>query len=122
MFLLDGRMGHTTYLMFFLTFANFIIISFNFLIDENPILKENLPYMWMFSIVFIILYVPISILIGRWHRNTQLSTEMTILIESNVILANMFKILIDSKMGKATEEEIKKFRKRMLDIENRKFK
>ncbi len=117
MFWLDGRIGHTTYLMFFLTFTNFIIISFNFLIEGNSLLDEFLSHMWEFSLIFIAMYIPISIFIGRWHRKTQLSTEMDILIESNPILATMIRTLLDVQTGRATKEEIEEFRNIMLDIE-----
>lgn len=119
MFLLDGRMGHTTYLMFFLTFVNFSIIVFNFLIDGNPIFENIITNMWILSIIFIVLYIPVSILIGRWHRYTQISTEYSILIESNSILATMIRILLDVQTGKATKEDIQEVRNMMVDIEKK---
>jgi len=119
---LDGRLGHTTYLMFFLTFVNFIIISFNFLIEDSTFLQEIIPSMWIFTIVFVITYIPISVLIGRWHRFTQVSTEYMILMEANSTLATMIKILLDVQTGKATKEEIGKIRKMLTDIETDKTK
>jgi len=119
---LDGRLGHTTYLMFFLTFINFIIISFNFLIEDNTYLQEIIPSMWIFIIVFVITYIPISILIGRWHRFTQVRTEHSILVESNSTLATMIKILLDVQTGKATKDEIGEVRKMLTEIETDKTK
>lgn len=118
-FLLDGRMGHTTYLMFFLTFVNFSIIVFSFLIDGNPMFENILTDMWIFGVIFIVLYIPVSILIGRWHRYTQLTTEYIILHEANSTLATMIRILLDVKTGKATREEIQEVRNMMLDIEKK---
>ena len=115
----DGRIGHTTYLMFFLTFVNFIIIAFNFLIEGNSIFEKIIPYMWLFSIIFVLLYVPISILIGRWHKNTQLSTEMDILVNTNPILARMVRTLLDVQTGRASKEEIEEFRKMLRTIEGK---
>ena len=117
---LDGRIGHTTYLMFFLTFVNFIIISFNFLIEDSVMLKDIIPSMWIFSTIFIITYIPISILIGRWHRYTQLTTEYRILHEENPVIATMMKILLDVQTGVATKEEIAEFRKMLTKIEKKK--
>ncbi len=117
---LDGRIGHTTYLMFFLTFVNFIIISFNFLIEDEAMLHDIIPSMWIFAIIFIVAYIPISILIGRWHRYTQLSAEYVILHEQNPVLATMIRTLLDVQTGVATKEEIDEFRKTMTDIENNK--
>tara|TARA_B110001454_G_C12478600_1_gene333380 strand:+ start:48 stop:440 length:393 start_codon:yes stop_codon:yes gene_type:complete len=117
---LDGRIGHTTYLMFFLTFVNFIIISFNFLIEDETMLHDIIPSMWIFAIIFIVAYIPISVLIGRWHRYTQLSAEYVILHEENPVLATMIRTLLDVQTGVATKEEIDEFRKTMTDIENNK--
>lgn len=117
--MLDGRMGHTTYLMFFLTFVNFSIIVFSFLIDGNPMFENILTDMWIFGVIFIVLYIPVSILIGRWHRYTQLTTEYIILHEANSTLATMIRILLDVKTGKATREEIQEVRNMMLDIEKK---
>jgi len=119
MFLLDGRIGHSTYLMFFLTIVNFIIISFNFLFEGNTIFGNIVTNMWLFSIIFFVFYIPGSILIGRWHRYTQVSTDYTILIKSNTTLAMMIRILLDIKTGKATKEEILEVRNLMLDIEKK---
>ena len=76
--------------------------------------------MWIFSIVFILFYIPVSILIGRWHRNTQLSTELTIGLEQNQNFATFTKILLDVQTGKATKEEISEIRKMLVNIENNK--
>ena len=118
---LDGRLGHTTYLMFFLTFINFIIISFNFLIEDNTYLQEIIPSMWIFTIVFVITYIPISILIGRWHRYNQLNVEYRILHEENKEIATMIRTLLDVQTGKATKDEINEFRKMLTDIETNKL-
>ena len=83
-------------------------------------LKDIIPSMWIFSTIFIITYIPISILIGRWHRYTQLTTEYRILHEENPVIATMMKILLDVQTGVATKEEIAKVKKMMTDIENNK--
>ena len=73
-----SRIGHSTYLMFFLAFGNFILITYNYLLEDNPFFEKYVSELWIFSIVFVALYIPISILIGRWHTNTQISVDMTI--------------------------------------------
>ena len=62
---------------------------------------------------------PVSIIIGRWHTNTQISIEQDILRSEDPIFAKMFRTLLDVQTGKATEEEIKEFRKFLKNIENK---
>ena len=70
----DFRTGHSLYLIFALSFANFILISHRLLIERVPILNEFFSSLWFFRIIFILAYIPLSIIIGAWHRRTQLSS------------------------------------------------
>jgi hypothetical protein len=113
----DGRIGHSTYLMFFLVFVNFILISYNFLISGNEIFEGTFSQIWLFGIIFLIFYFPVSILIGRWHTFTQISTDQSVHYYANPLFAKMVRVLLDELTGKASEEEIKEFRKILLSIE-----
>jgi uncharacterized protein YneF (UPF0154 family) len=112
-----GRMGHSIYLTISLGFINFILITYNFLIDGNEILENVLSEIWVFSIIFLILYIPVSVLIGRWHSNTQIHVDMELKMFEDPILAKMIRTLLDVQTGKASEEEIKDFRDTILKIE-----
>ncbi len=112
-----GRMGTTNYILILLVLLNFILITYNFLIEGNTIFEKFTSTMWLFAIVFLIFYVPVSVLIGRWHTNTQISTEQIIRLSEDPILAKMIRTLLDAKTGKISEGEITEFRKEMEDIE-----
>ena len=103
----DGRMGHSTYLMFFLAFLNFILITYNYLIEGSEIFKIFVSNLWVFGTIFLIFYFPISILIGRWHTNTQISVEMTMKVLEDPINATMFRGLLDAKTGKSKKKRLK---------------
>ncbi len=118
----DGRMGHSTYLMFLLAFVNFILITYSYLIDGSEIFEKFISDLWLFSIVFIMLYFPVSILIGRWHTKTQISVEMTMKMLADPITARMIRTLLDVQTGKAGKEEIEEFRKFVSEIEKRGIK
>jgi|TARA_B110000014_G_scaffold256812_1_gene240442 uncharacterized protein YneF (UPF0154 family) len=115
----DSRQGHSTYLMFLLAFLNFILITFNYLIEGNSIFETFISNLWIFSIIFVILYLPTATLIGRWHTKTQLSVEESLKLEENPIMARMVRTLLDAKTGKASEEEITEFRKIVSEIEKK---
>jgi uncharacterized protein YneF (UPF0154 family) len=114
---LDARIGHSSYLMFFLVFLNFLLISYNFLLINNPIFQQSISELWLFIIIFLIFYCPIAVIIGRWHRNTQLRIEQDILRSNEPILARMFRTLLDVKTGKASEKDIQEFRNLLQEIE-----
>ncbi len=116
---LDGRAGHSVYLMFALTFLNFVLISHRFFLEDDPLLGESFSNLWIFGLVFLIAYIPISILIGYWHRRTQLSIEVTLKYLEAPLFAKMFRSLIDVETGRASKEDIEKFRKMLTDIEKK---
>ena len=116
----EFRLGHSTYLIFLLTFVNFILISYRLLIERIPFLQEIIPELWIFMVLFLVIYIPTSIGIGFWHRKTQLKVENTLGYQENPVLAKMLRVMIDVKTGTATKEEIEEFRKFLLEIE-RKF-
>lgn len=117
---LDGRMGHTMYLMFFVTLANFILITYRFLIEEELFFSEVFAQLWVFSIVLIITYIPLSIIIGHWHRKTQLKVEMDLKYLENPLFAKMFRIWLDGETNNSNKQEIDIFVEKLKKIEKNK--
>ena len=77
----EFRIGHSTYLIFILTFVNFVLISYRLLVERIPFLQDIIPELWIFVILFLLIYIPASIIIGFWHRKTQLKVETTLNME-----------------------------------------
>jgi hypothetical protein len=113
----DGRMGHSSYLMFALQLVNFLLITYNFLIDGNKIFETFISDLWVFVTIVTIFYIPISVLIGKWHTDTQLRVEMEMKLFEEPMTAKMIKGLLNVKEGVYNEEEIIEFRKFLTDIE-----
>jgi uncharacterized protein (DUF2235 family) len=115
----DGRSGHSIYLMFGLTFVNFVIIAYRFLIEKDTVFEEIFESMWIFGLIFLVTYIPVSIIIGYWHRKTQLKVEMTLKYLEAPFFAKMFRVLLDTETGKANKEEIEEFKKILSNIEKK---
>lgn len=113
----EFRQGHSIYLIFILTFINFVLIAYRLLIEKIPFFKQIFPELWIFVVLFLGIYIPASILIGYWHRRTQLSVEATLGMEQNPLLAKMFRTILDAQTGKASKEEIEKVRNILSKIE-----
>jgi len=115
----DGRTGTTTYLIFALTLMNFILISYRFLIEKSGLFENLISDLTIFSIIFIVSYIPISTAIGYWHRKTQWKVELAMKQIENPINAKMIRTILDVQTGKASDEEVKEFRKFLVKIENK---
>jgi hypothetical protein len=115
----DFRFGHSLYLIFALSFSNFILIFHRLLIERVDFLSEIFSNLWFFVIVFIIIYIPIAIAIGAFHRKTQIKIESEQTLLNNPFMARNFRMLVDIIEGNATKEEIKKFRDLLTNIEKK---
>lgn len=117
---LDFRNGHSTYLTFILAFSNFILIAYYFLIDKVTFLNSFIPDLWAFTIIFIAIYIPSAILIGRWHRKTQYQTEVTAMWNEWPLMAKSLRLLIDMGLNSTSKEELEDMRRFFEDIEKMK--
>ena len=115
----DFRQGHSVYLIFLLSFSNFILIFHRLLVERVEVLNVIFSELWMFVVVFILAYVPVAIIIGAWHRRTQLKVDAEVAIRQNPLWAKMFRILIDMQTGKASKEEIESIRNLLTSIEDK---
>jgi hypothetical protein len=114
---LDFRQGHSIYLVFIMTFANFITIQYKLVLERVPVVDTlSGGSIFGFAIFFIALYVPIGILIGYWHRKSQWKVEAEALFKENRIGAIMWLFVIDLIDGKVTEKEKQEMREMLLKI------
>lgn len=115
----DFRQGHSVYLIFALSFGNFILIFHRLLIERVESLDEIFPNLWIFAVVFILLYIPVAVLIGAWHRRTQLKVDMEVAIRQNPMWAKVFRMMMDIQTGRASKEEIESVRNLLKSIEDK---
>lgn len=111
---LDFRNGHGIYLIFFLTFAQFVTIQYRLLLDRSPMF-HSIP-LWAFTVAFVAIYVSLGEIIGYWHRKTQYNVDNQTHFDQNRIGATLQLFLIDLIDGKITEEEKEDMRRYLLKI------
>ena len=115
----EFRAGHSVYLIFVLTFINFILIAYRLLIEKIPMLQDVIPNLSMFILLFLGFYIPTAIIMGFWHRKTQLKVETTLNMQQNPMFAKMIRTILDVQTGKASDKEIKEFREFLIKIEKK---
>jgi len=113
----DFRQGHSYYLIFALSFANFVLIFHRLLIERVEFLNDIFSELWIFFIVFVIIYIPVAIGIGAWHRKTQLKVEAEVTLLQNPLFAKMFRTMLDIQTGEIKKEEIEEMRNFLRKIE-----
>jgi hypothetical protein len=99
-----------------MTFANFITIQYQLLIDKLPYWAGIFNSIWIFAVLFILAYVPVSIVLGYWHRKSQWKVEQDALFRENKVGAIMWMYVIDLIEGKVSEEDRKLMREALLKI------
>ena len=115
----DFRMGHSIYLVFMMSFANFILIFHRLLIERVDWLNEILGDLWMFVALFVFLYVPVAVVVGAWHRRNQIKVETEVALMQSPLHAKVFRILLDMQAGRATPEEVDSLRKLLKAVEDK---
>ena len=114
----DFRQGHGMYLVFAMSFVNFVLIFYRLLIEEINVLGEIFSNLWIFVVIFLAIYIPAAILIGNWHRKTQMKIEHEQSMKQSPLMARNFRILLDLLEGKASEKEVEDLRKFLKSIES----
>jgi len=114
----DFRQGHGMYLIFAMTFTNFVLIFYRLFVEEIEILGNYFSNLWVFVVIFLAAYIPSAILIGNWHRKTQMKIEHEQSMKQSPIMAKNFRIMLDLLEGKASTKEVEDLRKFLKSIEN----
>ncbi len=118
---LDFRNGHSTYLSFILAFSNTIMIVYYFLIDRldflNNTIFDNIVF---FVLLLLMIYIPLAIILGKWHVKSQYKTEVVAMWEEWPYMAKTLRVLLDMSNDKFSKEELESLRKFFLDIEKNK--
>ncbi len=115
----DFRLGHSVYLIFLLSFSNFILIFHRLFIERIEFLDDIFSELWIFIVIFVAIYFPIAIAVGAWHRKTQIKVENEQALLNNPFRARNFRMMIAIIEGKASKEEVQKFREFLSKIEKK---
>ena len=114
----DFRQGHGMYLVFAMSFVNFVLIFYRLLIEQIDFLGDLFSNLWIFLVIFLALYIPTAVLIGNWHRKTQMRIEHEQSMKQSPLMAKNFRVLLDLLEGKASTKEVEELRIFLKSIEN----
>jgi len=87
----EFRWGHGIYLTLFLSFMNFLLISYRFLIEYVSSLKFLFPRLHIYAAAALLVYIPLAIIVGHLHRKRQLKTDISMVMEQNPYIMEILK-------------------------------
>jgi len=101
------RRGHGTYLTFLMSFANFVVIQYRFLIDYISFLQAVFSTLTAFAITFFIVYLPTATVIG-WLDYKRLAVPIDLRVKAQADpwvrdLATALTLMCDDRNGEAKE-------------------
>jgi len=98
------RRGHSTYLVFFLSFANFIVIQYRLLVEYVPVLQLVFSSLMAFAIVFFMVYIPLAVIIGYLdYKHFAVPVDMALTAKASPWNRDLAKALILIAEGKNKE-------------------
>ena len=105
------RRGHSTYLVFMVSLANFIVIQYRLLVEYIPVLHLLFREIWLFALSFIIVYIPLAAFIG-WmdYRRLAVPVDMALMARANPWVRDLSMALI--LMADGRYEEAKRILRR----------
>jgi hypothetical protein len=107
----DFRQGHGTYLSYFPSVANQLLVIFTFFVVTYLGFENNFWNLTGFVSLIVAIYVPSAIVIGYYHNKNQLPTDSKIAADKNPVTQDILRSLARLE---AEQEEIKQLIRRSL--------
>ena len=100
------RRGHSTYLAFLLSFANFLAIQYRLVIEYVPAFKGLFTRLHVFVLIFFLTYVPIAVIIG-WldYKKFSVPVELEVRARADPWMKDIAKALSYIAEGKNQEAQ-----------------
>jgi hypothetical protein len=106
------RRGHGVYLIFAISFLNFIVIQWRLLIEEVELLQALFQNLYTFIILFLVTYIPLATIIG-WldYKRGAVPVDQTVAARVNPWIQDLAKaiLLLDEGKNKEVIELMKKW-------------
>jgi len=114
---LEFRTGHSVYLGFSVSLATFVLIVHRLLIERIPELRDFFGDLLTFTIIFAVIYIPLSIVIGHWHFTRQYKVESTVLFMQNPGFIRAFRLILDVLTGTEDKKDVESFKQLLRKME-----
>ncbi len=95
------RRGHSVYLAFLVSLANFLVIQYRLLIEQIETLRYFFDSFILFAFTFLLVYIPLATIVGWYdYRKASYPVDATIMVRNNPWTRDFIKALIAIAEGR----------------------
>jgi len=113
------RYGNNYYLAFSIILLNFVLIIYRFLIETSPSLKEIFDSLVHFTVIFLIVYIPLAIYVGFRHFKDHEKIQSTYQFMQSPGMIKAFKLILELQTGTADKNDVDAFKKLLKNLEKK---
>jgi len=115
----EFRGGNNIYIGLSAAIASMLLIFHRFLIEKVPSLYDVFGDLISFVIIFLIAYIPSSIIIGYWHYRDQFRVESTYRFFQTPFLVRCFRLILENETGTVDKKDLESFQKLLRELEGK---
>jgi len=115
----EFRIGNKFYVGFTFALLNFVIIFQRFFIESIDSVHEVVSNIVIFTILFLIIYVPIATVFGNNYYKNQHRVDYAMMFSNSSGIIKFYKLLFDLKTNSADPKEVEAFRKMLHKFEDK---
>lgn len=105
----EFRAGNNIYIGFSAALFSMMLIIQRFLIEKIPFFTDIIENFTSFLLIFLMIYIPASTIIGNWHYKNYENLQQTYYFLQNPGVIRAFRLILEIKTGKYDKEDVKKF-------------
>jgi len=113
----EFRIGNKQYIGLTIALLNFVLIFQRFFIDMIDSIHQIISNIVIFGILFFIVYIPLAVVIGKWHYSNQHRIDKTFEFFKDSGDIKFFKLFFDLKTNSADLEKVELFKKMLTKFE-----
>ena len=113
----EFRMGNKYYIGFTFALLNFVIIFQRFFIESIDLIHEMVSNIVIFTILFLIVYLPIATVFGNNYYKNQHRVDYAMTFTKTSGELKFYKLLFDLKTNSADPKEVEAFKKMLHKFE-----
>ncbi len=107
------------YIGFSIALLNFILIFQRFFIDTIDSVHEIISNIVIFTILFLIIYIPIALVFGNSYYKNQHRVDYSMMFTQGSGELKFYKLLFDLKTNTADPKEVESFKKMLKIFEDK---
>jgi len=113
----EFRIGNKFYVGFTFALLNFVIIFQRFFIESIDLIHEMVSNIVIFTILFLIVYLPIATVFGNNYYKNQHRVDYAMTFTKTSGELKFYKLLFDLKTNSADPKEVEAFKKMLHKFE-----